>query len=576
MELFKTAEKIFSSRPLTKRLQRLLAHQQSPNDLAYDEDDLLEIATDLFKRKKFVEAAKSYRSLLEVSKSSDIKSKAANNLCQLLYKKKRLREALVYAEMKIRMSPRNFKGYYWLSLIYSKLEPDESQFQDEDVEMMRRTNQMIATKYKKIAIYFHANENNHRVASYFTTIRCSQEVETSEVVEVNNDEDLRFQLSNPNSYLNILLLTNVSYELPDNLIFLNSCLVGIGEKQVQLNLLSEAVKIIPSTMFGNMEFNLEGTLIQVSNCHRKFPVVFFQSKIIGFTKKVRDWDDHLDKAKEKLEHLKRNKAKFNQEDFASKCEAVAQQICEDTNVCDRGPPIVCSNGSLVLLQCIVCSPFAGGPLSSGEAILGRVLSELILYIVDCDIANCEEAAVEVRDGGTLICYKSRLHHNKKGALIWRNAKRVEMIGCEVYNNKKEGILVETGDLEYKNNTSVRLIDNKVHGNGYLGISCGCIESILIQGNEVFDNVSVGIFVRNPRQTMIRNNDIHHNESGGIQVRMAEFQNTFIIQNKIHHNNGPAIDQFVLADNSEPGALAKYRSNFSCPIYTLENFCFNNL
>ena len=61
MELFKTAEKIFSSRPLTKRLQRLLAHQQSPNDLAYDEDDLLEIATDLFKRKKFVEAAKSYR-----------------------------------------------------------------------------------------------------------------------------------------------------------------------------------------------------------------------------------------------------------------------------------------------------------------------------------------------------------------------------------------------------------------------------------------------------------------------------------------------------------------------------------
>jgi hypothetical protein len=121
-----------------------------------------------------------------------------------------------------------------------------------------------------------------------------------------------------------------------------------------------------------------------------------------------------------------------------------------------------------------------------------------------------------------------------------------MIRCEVYGHGKEGILVDTADLEYKNNTSVRLIDNKVFGNGYLGISCGCIESIQILGNEVFDNVSVGIFVRNPRQTMIRNNDIHHNESGGIQVRMAEFQNTFILQNKIHHNNGPDIDQFVLA------------------------------
>ncbi len=296
-------KKIFSSRQLTKKLQLLIAQQQSPtpNDSSCDEDDILEIATDLLKRKKFVEAAKSYRSLLEVSKSNSIKSKAANNLCHLLYEKKRLRDALFYAEMKIRLSPRNFKGYFWLSLIYSKLDLNKTRYRDEDIVMMRRTNQMIATKYKKIAIYFHPNENN-RVATYFTTIRCTQEVETCEVVEVSNDEDLRLQLSKPNFYLNILLLTNGSYELTENQIFLNSTLVGIGGKLVQLNILCGAVVIVTSTIFGNIEFNLEGTQIQVLYCH-KFPVVFFQSKIIGFTKKQREWGDRLNEAKEKLDRF---------------------------------------------------------------------------------------------------------------------------------------------------------------------------------------------------------------------------------------------------------------------------------
>jgi hypothetical protein len=63
MELFKTAEKIFSSRPLTKRIQHLLAHQQihTQKDLLVDEEVILKTASDLFKRKKFVEAAKTYR-----------------------------------------------------------------------------------------------------------------------------------------------------------------------------------------------------------------------------------------------------------------------------------------------------------------------------------------------------------------------------------------------------------------------------------------------------------------------------------------------------------------------------------
>ena len=60
-----------------------------------------------------------------------------------------------------------------------------------------------------------------------------------------------------------------------------------------------------------------------------------------------------------------------------------------------------------------------------------------------------------------------------------------------------------------------------------------------------------------------------------QVRMAEFRNTFVVRNRLYQNQGPAFDQFVLADNSEPGALHRHRPTCSQPVYMLANVSFNN-
>ena len=49
-----------------------------------------------------------------------------------------------------------------------------------------------------------------------------------------------------------------------------------------------------------------------------------------------------------------------------------------------------------------------------------------------------------------------------------------------YDNKDEGILGDTSDLDYINETVVRLIGNTVCRNGNFGISCGTIKTIWIQ------------------------------------------------------------------------------------------------
>ena len=60
------------------------------------------------------------------------------------------------------------------------------------------------------------------------------------------------------------------------------------------------------------------------------------------------------------------------------------------------------------------------------------------------------------------------------------ANRVDIIQCQVYDNKSEGILGDTIDLDNINKTVLRLIGNTVFGNGYFGISCGTTKSIWIQ------------------------------------------------------------------------------------------------
>ena len=130
------AETVFSSASLTNKLQDILMKSSSSDasvadrvdndndggvegrdDIDAKDQQLLQVANNLFRRKKFPEAAKGYRNVLEISVSDMMKSRASNNLCHLLYKRGNLVEALAFAKKRTELRPTNYKGYFWLALI---------------------------------------------------------------------------------------------------------------------------------------------------------------------------------------------------------------------------------------------------------------------------------------------------------------------------------------------------------------------------------------------------------------------------------------------------------------------------
>jgi hypothetical protein len=200
-----------------------------------------------------------------------------------------------------------------------------------------------------------------------------------------------------------------------------------------------------------------------------------------------------------------------------------------------------------------------------------------MYIVNSEISHCTRGGVEARDGGSVICYQSSIHHNRNGILIWRNAINVLILKCQIHDNKTEGILVETDDNFYTNKINAKLLYNKVFRNGTYGISAGCYESIQIFGNEIYENKWWGIFIIHPRLTIICDNDIHHNESGGIHTMMVEFKETLILKNKIHHNNGvPVLHIREFYDSRMDKFHNFQQERYMKPIFLLDNQCFNNL
>ncbi len=499
LALMELTEKVFISQSLTEKLRKLLMPHYSftskPKILETDiEENVLQSTNEMLRNKKFYEAEQSYKSISESSDSKEMRGRAANNLCHLLYQRNRLEEALKYAQIKVENAPMDFKGYFWMSLIYSRMIFIEPHLQLDDLSSFSQAHALISGTFKEIAIYLNnqtgkngKTEKNQK-ASFFSTIHFNGP--PGDVVMLSNEANLQQALATGRCL--IILLQEGEYEL-QNLPIIGSSIIGLGN--VHLNVVSENVTgVSRSILFANLSIRLEKTQISVQNLLSKIPVVFLNSKISGFV--------DTSSVKTIRETSIQNQAKRLQElpdDKQFEKDQLMHAFDMSSFLQGYGPPVMVCAGKLFLIRCNIWSPLAGGPLSSTNPFSLPSHPKPILYLLECDISHCSSNGLEAREGGSVVCIRSKIHHNKTGPIFWFKAFRADMIGCDIFENENEGVIIQTGDETYQNDIEVRMIDNAVHGNGYIGISTGCMKSLLLKGNEIFDNKCMGVFIQRPRQ-----------------------------------------------------------------------------
>jgi hypothetical protein len=228
-------------------------------------------------------------------------------------------------------------------------------------------------------------------------------------------------------------------------------------------------------------------------------VVVFNTKITGFVDRSELKKSSTEAIQSQAKILKQLKQKMTTEQFENARDVWRYNMLQNSMLQGYGPPVVVGAGKLFLIFCNISSPLAGGPLASTSNPSLSSETKPILYLFECDISNCQDNGFEAREGGSVVCIKSKIHHNVKGPLIWYKAIRADMIGCEIFENEHEGILIQTGDETYQNDIDVRMINNTVHGNGYIGISTGSLKSLLLKGNEIYENKGTGVYIQRPRQ-----------------------------------------------------------------------------
>jgi hypothetical protein len=598
--LIESAEKVFKSQSLTEKLRKLLMPDHSssskPEALETDiEENVLQSTNEMLRNKKFFEAEQSYKTILESSDSKEMIGRAANNLCHLLFKRNRLEEALKYAQIKVENAPLDFKGYFWMSLIYSRMIFKESELQRDDLAAFADAHSLICGTFKEIAIYLHGQNqktvetretreiketgetkesreteekrNNKVTKKLFATIKNARP--PMGVAMVSSNTELEIALEK----YPIILLKEGEYEL-QNRKSIGSSIIGLGN--VRLNLVSSnndlLVLKISSVLIGNISMNVKRTLIIAES--PESPMVILNTKIDGSV----DWSAYQEKQRqlklksipEKLLEVQQKRTNEARDDLLCKYKETAIQVT-------HGPLVSVCIGKLFLIFCEIQSPHSNAAQSGSTKHDSLSLEQKpILYLFESDILNCKELGIAVNDGGSVICIRSNIHHNQMGLLISVKALRADVIGCNIYENTGAGIGSDMGDPTSENDTRVRVINSAVYNNKFIGVSVGSMNSLLLKGNQIFGNKSIGIDVQRPKQVIVRDNDIHHNECGGIQVRMAKFENCFFLDNTIHHNSGPDICQYVFSDNDGNKDLDVMDPMFRKPIYLLGNICYNNI
>ena len=143
--------------------------------------------------------------------------------------------------------------------------------------------------------------------------------------------------------------------------------------------------------------------------------------------------------------------------------------------------------------------------------------------------------LDVREGGRLLVRKTKLYANLTGLHIGPEAKECVVEDCELYDNKRGGILVS------KCVSSITIRRSRIYHNGEPGITVMKNSNVFILENEILGNSHWGVYINMFSHAVVKKNKIQDNQCGGIYIDTHSFVKRSVIEyNHISFNFGPGI------------------------------------
>ena len=158
------------------------------------------------------------------------------------------------------------------------------------------------------------------------------------------------------------------------------------------------------------------------------------------------------------------------------------------------------------------------------------------------------SGIRVYENGTAVVQDCVIYGNSEGIHIYGSPqyvlpKEVKVTGCEIYDNKFEGIIVVGAPNALA--SSVTIQENKIYQNGGYGVRVSlCVNDLLFQRNIVFENAWWGIWVQCNSGGKYKGNQICNNKMGGLRAgKQSPEKIACVIENNvIHDNGGPAFHE----------------------------------
>lgn len=161
------------------------------------------------------------------------------------------------------------------------------------------------------------------------------------------------------------------------------------------------------------------------------------------------------------------------------------------------------------------------------------------------------AAIMFHESGNFTIANSTIAFNYDG-IYARNSGNFQIAGNEIYANTRSGIDIRGGSHDFS------IVDNRVHDNGYEGITCTECTGITISRNVVEHNKEAGIKLTvQVNSSNVQENTVRYNEKFGIYLKGNSTDNLIrentVIQSRagitlIEHSNSNFLIGNVIRDN----------------------------
>ena len=201
-------------------------------------------------------------------------------------------------------------------------------------------------------------------------------------------------------------------------------------------------------------------------------------------------------------------------------------------------------GTATMFKCEVCNSKGGGIIVHGYNSSASVIR---CQITGNGSKPLYSSGIRVIDDGILVVHECVVHGNTEGIHIYGSphsnmAKEAKVTGCEIYDNKYEGIIVAGAS---HSSTAVDIHDNKIYHNGRYGVRVSdSVNEIVFQTNKVFENFWWGVWVQCNSGGYYVRNEICNNKMGGVRVgKQSPGKTPCVLENNVIHDNcGPAFHE----------------------------------